>query len=100
MQERPPPRREIIIDINPDGTFRDPPQAPLSARILRVAAMVAALAGVLALAAVALASLFVLIPLALGAGAVGYGAFRWRLWQQARGRRHGGTTIDVTGREP
>lgn len=70
--------------MNADGTFREPAQVPLSAKILRGAVLVAVLAGVLALGALALASLFVLIPLALGAGAVGYGAWRWRLWQARR----------------
>lgn len=84
MQNSSPHRREIVIDINPDGTFRNPPRAPLSVRIMRVALGIAAVAGILALAAFAVASLFILIPLALGAGAVGYGALRWRQWQQAR----------------
>jgi hypothetical protein len=85
MSQHLDPKRGVVIDINPDGTFRDPPKAPLSARIMRAAIGIAAVAGVLALAAFAVASLFVLIPIALGAGAVGYGAYRWRLWQQGRG---------------
>jgi nitrogen fixation-related uncharacterized protein len=90
MTDAPNQRREIVIDINPDGTFRDPPSAPLSARIMRAAIGVAVIAGVLALAAFAVASLFILIPIALGAGAVGYGAFRWRVWQQQRAGTQGG----------
>jgi hypothetical protein len=90
MQERSEIRREIVIDINPDGTFREPPRAPLSVRIMRVAVAIAAVAAVLALAAFAVASLFVLIPLALGAGAIGYGAFRWRVWQAGRQASGGG----------
>lgn len=74
-------RRDIIIDLNPDGSFREPARAPLSVRILRVAIIVAVLAGGLALAALAFASLLVLVPLALGAATVGYGAWRWRLWR-------------------
>jgi hypothetical protein len=84
-------RRDIIIDLNPDGSFREPARAPLSVRILRVAIIVAVLAGGLALAALAFASLLVLVPLALGAGAVGYGAWRWRLWRA--GQKPPGATI-------
>lgn len=78
------PRRAVVIEMNADGTFRDPARLPLSAKILRGAILVGVLAGVLALGALAVASLFVLVPLALGAGAVGYGAYRWRLWQARR----------------
>jgi hypothetical protein len=74
-------RQPVIIDINPDGSIRTPERAPLSVRILRVAIVVAAVAGTLALAALAFASLLVLVPVALGAAAVGYGAYRFRLWR-------------------
>jgi hypothetical protein len=75
------PRQQVIIDINPDGSIREPERAPLSVRILRVAIVVGVLAGTLALAALAFASLLVLVPVALGAAAVGYGAYRYRLWR-------------------
>jgi hypothetical protein len=84
MNSTPPRERAIIVDINPDGSFATPARPPLSARIMRAAIAVGVIAALLALGAFALASLFVLIPLALGAGAVGYGAWRWRLWQARR----------------
>lgn len=82
-------RREVVIHLNPDGSFADPPQPPrppLAERIMLTAIGIAVVAGGLALAAFAIASLFVLVPVALAAGALGYGAFRWRRWQLARGR--------------
>jgi CHASE2 domain-containing sensor protein len=86
MQQQTDQRRPVVIDLNPDGSFATPARPPLSARILRAAIVVAVIAGLLAIAAFAIASLFVLVPLALGAGAVGYGAWRWRLWQAQRRR--------------
>lgn len=82
-------RQPVIIDINPDGSVREPTAAPLSVRILRVAIVVAVVAGTLALAALAFASLLVLVPVALGAGAVGYGAYRFRLWRAGKSPQQG-----------
>lgn len=80
-------RREVVIDLNPDGTFADPPRPPLAARVMQVAVAIAVVAAVMALAAFAFASLLVLIPVAIAAAAVGYGAFRWQVWQQGARRR-------------
>ena len=52
-----------------------------SARILRYAIVVAVLAAGLAVAALMLWFALILIPVALGAGLIAYGAFRYRMWK-------------------
>lgn len=70
-----------LLDMNPDGSFRDPPRAPLASRIALGAIVIAVLAGGIALAALAFWLAIILIPLAIGAGAVAYLAFRFQLWR-------------------
>ncbi len=72
------------IDMTPEGEFRSPPPMPWSAKILRYAIVVAVLAAGLAVAALMLWFALILIPVAIGAGLVAYGIFRWRLWQARR----------------
>jgi uncharacterized membrane protein YdbT with pleckstrin-like domain len=74
-----PSRR--LLDMNPDGSFRDPPQAPLATRLALGAIVVAVLAGGLALAALAFWLAIILIPLAIGAALVAYLGFRFQLWR-------------------
>ncbi|MFC7477612.1 hypothetical protein ACFQS7_24850 [Dankookia sp. GCM10030260] len=88
-QDPPPP----IIDMTPDGEFRDPLPPPRS-RLDRVLGKVGGVALLLTLAAgglllVALAILFVglLLPVAIGAGLVAFVSLWWRL---RRLRRAGG----------
>jgi len=75
---RPPP----VLDMTPDGGFRDPPQpGPFDRLLLRVggaAALVVVGVGALGLAALALVVLGFLIPVLIGAGAVAFGSLWWR----------------------
>ena len=73
-----------IIDMTPEGEFRPEAGTAFSVKILRVAIMVAALAGALALAAFALWIALLLIPVAVGAAAIAWLAWRWRMWQRSR----------------
>lgn len=72
--------RQIIIDMTPDGEFRDPPRAhrPMGAKLQRWALLTAVVAGALTVAALALVSLAVLIPLTAGAAAIAWATQRWR----------------------
>jgi len=70
-----------------DGSFRSPPGPPLLTRVFIWAAVVAVIAGGLALAAFALWLALFLVPVALIAGVIAWLAFRFQLWR-AR------TTID------
>lgn len=86
-----PPHRPLL-DMTPEGEFRDRPPQPGGSRLnrllLRVGAaaiVLAVIAGLLALAAVAVISLAVLIPAALIFGAVGAVSLWWRM------RRHRAT---------
>ncbi len=73
--------RVTVIDLNPDGTFRTPERAPLSARIGRIAVIVAALAILVALASFALFALAIAVPVALGAAVVAWASMRFRAWR-------------------
>ena len=75
------------LDMTPDGRFREPPAAPASATILRYAIVAAVLAGSLGLAALVLWAALLLIPIAIGAALVAYGAFRWRMWRMQNSLR-------------
>ncbi len=79
-----PPRQRRVIDMTPDGQFRDGPRLPLSTRVLGIAILVAVVAGAVAIAALALYVALALIPVALGAAAVAYGLYRFRLWRAGR----------------
>ena len=87
-----PPRQRRVIDMTPDGAFRDAPRLPLSTRVLVGAVLVAVVAGAIAVAALALYVALALIPVALGAAAIAYGLYRFRLW---RARRSFGGARDV-----
>lgn len=97
MSDKRPP---IIIDMTPEGEFRDPPQPParrgldgLLARLGGVAMLVALSAGGLLLAALALLAIGVLLPIVLAAGAIGAFTIWWRL-RKARAR--GESAIIIT----
>jgi hypothetical protein len=70
--------------MNIQGEFISPPRAPVSTRILFWAVVVAAVAGALSLAAFALWVAFMILPVALGAAAVAWIMYRYRLWQARR----------------
>lgn len=64
-----------------DGEFVSPPTPPISARILLGALMVAVVAGAVVLAALALWVAFLILPVAIGAAAIAYAMYRYRVWQ-------------------
>jgi len=97
MSDKRPP---IIIDMTPEGEFRDPPPPPaprgferVLARLGGVAMLVALAAGGLLLTALALLAIGVLLPIVLAAGAIGAITLWWRL-RQARAR--GESAIIIT----
>ena len=97
MSDKRPP---IIIDMTPEGEFRDPPAPParrgldhLLARLGSVAMLVALSAGGLLLAALALLAIGVLLPIVLAAGAVGALTLWWRL---RKARSMGDKTTIIT----
>ncbi|MBM3588168.1 MAG: hypothetical protein FJX33_10245 [Alphaproteobacteria bacterium] len=97
MSDKHPP---IIIDMTPEGEFRDPPPPPASrglilvlARLGGVAMQVALATGGLLVAALALLAIGVLLPIVLTAGAIG-AATLWCRLRKARAR--GERTIIIT----
>ncbi|HTW70587.1 MAG TPA: hypothetical protein VME47_11920 [Acetobacteraceae bacterium] len=88
MSEHFPPELEMRVD----GSFRTPPRPPLLTRIFIWAAVVAVIAGGLALAAFALWLALFLVPVALIAGVIAWLAFRFQLW---RARNSLGRRTDV-----
>ncbi|MCA3322431.1 MAG: hypothetical protein INF79_07375 [Roseomonas sp.] len=95
-------RPTIIIDMTPEGEFRDPPPPPapparygfdlIIARIGGAAMLLALATGGLVLAALALLAIGVLLPIVLAAGAIGAVSLWWRL-RQARARGKAATII-------
>lgn len=88
-----PQKRPPVLDMTPDGEFRDPVPPPPSSRLDRVlsrvggvAMLVALAAGGLVLAAVAILFAALALPVLIMAGAVGAGSIWWRL---RRARRSG-----------
>lgn len=77
----------LQIDMTPDGRFAGPPPAPVSGQLLRLALLVASIAGVVAIAALALWLALTLIPIAIGAGLIAYGVLRYRMWKSGRSVR-------------
>jgi hypothetical protein len=75
------------IDMTPDGQFVEPPPETLSETLLRYGAVVAVVAGLAAMAALALWLALALIPVAIFGGLVAYGALRWRLWRLGRNKQ-------------
>lgn len=80
MKDHPPPE----IEMRPDGSFVDPPRVPLSAKIFRIALVVAILAAALAGAILLIGVALFMIPVAIGSAAVAWGAFRYRMWKRGR----------------
>ncbi len=74
--------RPETIDITLDGQVRQPPPAPALGGLLRVAILVAVLAGAIAVAALALWFALLLIPVALAAAAVAWLAWRWQVFRR------------------
>ena len=79
-------RRPPIIDMTPEGDFRDaaPPRRPsrldrVLARVGGVATLLAILSGALVVAALAIMAFAILLPVAIVAGLVGGGSLWWRV---------------------
>ena len=72
------------FDMTPDGQFVEPPREGPAEKLLRYGVVVAVLAGMVALAAFALWLALILVPVAIAAAAIAYGAFRWRMWRMGR----------------
>ncbi len=77
MKRPEPPELHMTLE----GEFVSPPTPPLSTRILFWSIVVALIAGGLALAFVALWIAMVMLPIAIGAGVVGYLMFRYKMWR-------------------
>lgn len=74
--------RPTVLDLTPDGEFREPPRPGwfdvLLARIGGVAMLVALVLGGLLLVAVSIFVIGLLLPLAVGAGAIAALSIWWR----------------------
>jgi hypothetical protein len=89
MDKRIPPGFEAPpLDMTLDGEFREPPVAPVATQITRAAIVIAVLAGMGAVALLALWMALALVPVALGAGLVAWAAIRFQQWRG--GGRFGG----------
>jgi hypothetical protein len=91
MRQRVPDTVRIqTIDMTASGEFASPPPGPAPARSIWPlklafgAATIAAVAGAIALAAIFLWVASLLIPVAIVAGALAYGAFRYQQWRNRR----------------
>ena len=92
------PRTPPVIDMTPDGRFREPlrqgqasgwwPGFPLSFKLLIGAVAVAVLAGTAAVAALALWVVSMLLPVMVIAGGVAYAAFKYRQWRGGTAARY------------
>lgn len=70
-----------------EGEFIDvrrPGISPLSVKIIAFAVLIAAVAGGLAIAALALWLAMTLIPIAIAGGLIAYGVFKVQLWAARR----------------
>lgn len=85
-----------ILDMTPEGAFREPAAAPkgrldrVLARVGGVALLLAIAAGGLVVVALAVVLLGLLLPIAVGAGLVAFATLWWRL---RRFRQRGGGAL-------
>jgi hypothetical protein len=80
-------REPETIEMTPDGRFVDPPARPIAAMVFRYAVLVGLVALGVGLAAVFAWLALMLIPVALVAGAIAWGAWRWQMWRTGKGFR-------------
>jgi hypothetical protein len=87
------PRRPPVLDMTPEGEFRDPAPPPrrgtldrILGRVGGIALLVALAAGGLVLAGLAIMFAALALPVLIVAGAIGAGSLWWRL---RRARREG-----------
>lgn len=90
------PQTRIQLDMTPDGKFRMPPRAPITAKIFAGAVVIAVVAGGLAFAAFALWVALIMIPVVILAVVVAVLTLRFRLWQARR--RAGGPPVAMRHR--
>ena len=77
MQNRHPPE----LEMNLQGEFVASRKPPISTRILLWAVVIAAVAGALCIAAFALWIAVMILPVALGAAAIAWIMWRYRVWR-------------------
>ncbi len=84
MDDRTPP----TLDMRLDGSFRTPPRAgvPLSFKLMVGSILVAAVAGSIAMAALALWVLSLLLPVIVVAGLFAWATLQFRRFQARSGR--------------
>ena len=86
------PRRPPVLDMTPDGQFRDPAPRPATTldrvlgRVGGIAILVALAAGGLLLASLAIVFVGLVLPVLIVAAAVGAGSIWWRI---RRARKQG-----------
>jgi hypothetical protein len=81
-----------VLDMTPDGRFvegRAARPSLLPARVMGIAILVAVIAGMLGFALLALWLALQLIPIAIGAGLIAYGIFRFQVWRARPSSRVG-----------
>jgi hypothetical protein len=82
MKTRFPPRFDAPpLDMTLDGQFREPPSVPVAVKLGRYALLVAVVAAAGAGALLALWFALALIPIAVGAALVAWGALRYQQWR-------------------
>ncbi|MDA8050435.1 MAG: hypothetical protein M0002_10570 [Rhodospirillales bacterium] len=78
------PHEPPLLDLTPEGEFRRPARPPWAMRLAGWAIVVALIAGGLAVAAVFFWLALLLIPVAIVAALLAYGALRFQLWRNRR----------------
>ncbi len=77
-----PPHEPPLLDLTPEGEFRQSSgRPPWPVRLARWAILVALIAGGLAAAMLAFWLFLILVPVAIAAGLIGYGALRFQHWR-------------------
>lgn len=76
-----PSHKPPLLDLTPEGEFRRPVRPPWPTRLARWAILVAFIAAGLAAAMLAFWLFLILIPVAIAAGLIGYGAIRYQRWR-------------------
>jgi hypothetical protein len=77
MHTRHPPE----LEMNLAGEFVSPPKPPVSAHIMVWAVAIAAIGAAVSIAAFALWIALTILPFVLGAAAIAWAMFRFRIWQ-------------------
>jgi hypothetical protein len=84
MHDHPPPQ----IDMRLDGSFQTPPRPSFLTQVFAWGVGIAIIAAGLAVAAFALWLALILVPVALIAGLIAWGAFRFQLWRARNASPH------------